>query len=502
MNPRRLAMAAIWASSAWPALNFIAANYTEVRRGGVQSIAGVLAITLFIGATGSVLYGWRARAGRGDRLLLAWLVGICLTFGYMAIRNMSALLLRSAGLALPPSLGWLLAVAGSLYIVWKFGRHPNARPAAVTFSLVAAALACVSLATAAMRSNEVVVARPVPLNTDVPAATTEGGVDVYYLILDTYAGSRGLSEVLQFDNSGFLARMERRGFRDVSSESSNYLKTAQTLGAIFALDYPMTDDPQTWTRVSRLYPALFDAGQAPALISRLRAAGYTTWYSGSFLTGCPTRHFHCLGGTAVVEPDYMTQSFLASTPLGRALMHLLEPRRDALDPLADQLYRTRAARHPSFVFAHHLAPHPPYTLDQDCRARLDEGDARQGYLDAVICVNRKVEQLVDRILAMDPRALIVLQGDHGSEFTIDWQQPIADWPPAAIRERTSFLNLVRAPPACEAQLDRPLGQVNTARFVIACAEGQPVDYLPENTYLSTYANGPDARVVRSWRPSN
>jgi hypothetical protein len=101
-------------------------------------------------------------------------------------------------------------------------------------------------------------------------------------------------------------------------------------------------------------------------------------------------------------------------------------------------------------------------------------------------------------MRVDSDPIIVLQGDHGSAFGMKWAEPMATWSTASIAERASYLNLIRAPEDCARWLDRPLGQINTARFVVACAERRPPDYLPEQTFLSTYTKGPERNVVRRW----
>jgi hypothetical protein len=201
----------------------------------------------------------------------------------------------------------------------------------------------------------------------------------------------------------------------------------------------------------------------------------------------------------------MTQSFLETTPLGREARLLLLTHRDALAPVGANLGRLTAGGKPYFVFGHHLEPHPPYMTDRHCNLRgvwpkLRYGPANEKaeYLESVQCVNQAAELLVDRILAVDPSALIVMQGDHGSGLFMQWDAPMESWDPEAVRERTSFLNLVRAPAECQRWLDRKLGQINTARFVTACVSGRAPDYLPEKTYVSRYSLELKPNVVREW----
>jgi hypothetical protein len=117
----------------------------------------------------------------------------------------------------------------------------------------------------------------------------------------------------------------------------------------------------------------------------------------------------------------------------------------------------------------------------------------------VKCENSQTERLVDVLGKFNPEAIIVLQGDHGSAFEVDWSAPLAKWSKTSISERSSYLNLIRAPEDCKQWLTGPLGQINTARFVLACLEGRAPQYLPEVTYLSTYSEDVDKGLIRAPR---
>jgi hypothetical protein len=505
MRRSRIDTAAIWAVSAWPGLNFAAANLAEVVHGGAFSLLGVLTLTVLLALSGQAAYQFGPH--RFQALVVpAWAFLICLVFGYAAIRGASASVFTSFGWALPPSGGWIVLVLLSIAVLIFVPAREKMRSAALVFSFVAAGAAVVSIGVAMFSlPSAAVVARndAGPRGLETPRSTIDRP-NVYYFILDAYAGRDELRRITGYDNAAFLLAMESRGFRDIGGAPSNYIKTSQTLGALFSLDYPQTDDPSTWQQTRVLYPDVFDAGQAPELIRRLGAQRYTFWHAASIWSGCPARHLKCLGDAAAVAPSYMTQTFLAPTPFGRPMMRLLSRYPDALGSVREHLSELTGGRGPIFVFAHHLAPHPPYFRGRDCEPldieRNDwngwSRDERAAYVGALQCVNRQVLALVDEILKMDPRALIVLQGDHGTAFGLDWGVPIDQWPPQAVAERTSFLNLVRSPPECGESLRAPMGQLNTMRFVIACIESKPPDYVPEQTFLSTYGSTPSAPVVR------
>lgn len=504
MKSARIDAIAIWLVSAWPAINFVGANWTEVMHGGAFGLLGVFTFTAVFALPGHAAVRFGPERLR-VLVVPAWVVLTCLLFGYSATRGASAALFASLGFPLPPSAGWLLLALISLAGLVFIPARENMRRAAVAFSFVAAGAATLSLSGAMLSRPPGPATAHDDARPDSPDALERHRErpNVYYFILDAYAGRDELRRVTGFDNVAFLAEATRRGFHDVTGAHSNYIKTSQTLGALFSLRYPQTDDPLTWQQPRLLYPDVFDDGQAPALIRRLAAQGYTFWHAASIWSGCPARHLKCLGDAAAVAPGYMTQTFLAPTPFGRPMMHLLGRYPDALGSVREHLHELEAGRLPIFVFAHHLAPHPPYFRDSECEQRSLErddwngwsDDERAAYVGALRCVNRQVLALIDEILRDDPEALIVLQGDHGTAFGMDWSLPIHSWPAQAVEERTSFLNLVRSPPECAETLQRPMGQLNTMRFVIACIEQVAPDYLPERSYLSSYTAGVAGPVV-------
>jgi hypothetical protein len=495
---------AIWAISWWPALNFCAANGEIVQRNGISSLGMVAAISLAISLTGYALY----RLFRRNPAVVAfWVAAIVLAFSYSIVRGLAERLFTAAGLSWPPFIVWMGVAVLVLALMVRFARVPGVHRAGLVFAFAAPAVATVMagsawLRTATTDTRDVAAAQ-------IPRSVPRTPVDVYYIILDTYAGVRSLQRDFGFDNSPFLSRMAAFGFRDVSSERSNYLLTVQSLAGIFRLDYAETEDPKTWRDPRIRYPAIFDRASPPMLIAEWRALGYETWFAGGVLSGCPARHMRCLGKSNTGPIAYTTQTFMAPTPLGKYFIHLLDARRDAIAPIEESIDTLMSRKRPTFVFAHNLQPHSPFTVDRECRPRDDDGDwgpeaiaaARAAYIGVVECVNLRVTRLMEKILARDPSALIVVQSDHGSGFRLSWNVSMSDWTEDAIRERASYLNLVRAPESCQRWLDRPLGQVNTARFVLACVEGRAPVYLPERTHLSTYADGAEAGVVRLWRPT-
>ena len=504
MNLPRVRVAAVWTISAWPAINYLQSNWHAVMQRGMRSIAGIVMITLAVGLLGHLLHRVATRKGRGGFLVVAWLVAMALLFGYSTISQLSEFLWERYELRIPAMVAWIGLVLMIAGVVVYFRKSEKLQAAAMTFGVVAGGTSVALLLMAMVTYRPVHDEHAAEEAAFVAKPARLPGLNVYYIILDAYAGQQALKETTGFDNSGFIVRMAARGFQEASTGKSNYLRTIHTLGGIFALDYPQTDDPKSWKNSRGLYPDLFDSQRSPELIQRMNAAGYAAWHSATVWGGCAHRHLNCLGAPLLLEPDYMTQTFLAPTPFGRPLMMLVGEQDNAFRSITSRLPTLLSTQMPFFVFAHHMAPHPPFMQDENCLPRnvaadnwngWDKGQ-EQAYVNSIKCVNAQVERLVDVIVRMNPNALIVLQGDHGSAFSVEWEKPLAKWSATSIRERGSFLNLIRAPVDCKRWLDQPLGQIYSARFVVACVEGRAPVYLPERTYIATYSNGREKGALR------
>jgi hypothetical protein len=97
---------------------------------------------------------------------------------------------------------------------------------------------------------------------------------------------------------------------------------------------------------------------------------------------------------------------------------------DLMDWKFEQMARLSGAPQPTFVLAHLVLPHEPFLYRADCTHRepywpanagmVGDQEADRGYLEQIICVNRKLGVLVDSILARSRRPpVILLQADHG-----------------------------------------------------------------------------------------
>ena len=186
-------------------------------------------------------------------------------------------------------------------------------------------------------------------------------------------------------------------------------------------------------------------------------------------------------------------AILGATPLITVLPALgvrLSPIRGYLSPedVVREVARERSAQ-PVLSLAHLLTPHPPYRYLEGCALREDLtdpeidywgealGEGGEQYGQSVKCLNRSLLRTIDRIEARDPNAIIVIQGDHGPKFGIEFHRPLSDWSQEQLDARFAILNAQRMPADCAARGERAELAVNTFRLVLGCIVGRRLPLL-------------------------
>jgi hypothetical protein len=204
-------------------------------------------------------------------------------------------------------------------------------------------------------------------------------------------------------------------------------------------------------------------------------------------------------------------AILGATPLTTLLPALgvrLSPVRGYLSPedVVREVGRERSAR-PVFSYAHLLTPHPPYRYLEGCALRGDltdpeidywgeaAGEGGEQYGQAVECLNRSLLRAIDRIEAEDPNAIIVIQGDHGPKFGIEFHRPLSDWSQEQLDARFAILNAHRLPAGCRARDERAELAVNTFRIVLGCITGTRLPLLSRRELMIDLEAGEVEEIV-------
>ncbi len=310
--------------------------------------------------------------------------------------------------------------------------------------------------------------------------------DIYFLIVDGLGQPEFLEQEYSISPGVLAGDLTDRGFRVLNRSQCSYpqtaLSVASTLNLGFVHELLDIPDPNNMNR-----RVLGDIVGNNRTSRALRQAGYKV---ATFPSGYPVTRFRQpdLRMEPAVNPSFLEYYVLddGMLPLVQRLMgrgpadFSYTMRRHRLNYIFDELPRARSGlddSQPIFVFAHILAPHPPFVFDGSGEPRnsvtkfgyadgshwfgINESDRdsyRTLYSAQFTHVMHRLAQAVDGILANSPRPpVIIIQGDHGPGSSVEWEDPSS----TNHRERSGIYNAWYLPPGLDIPLVDDECSVNT-----------------------------------------
>ena len=326
--------------------------------------------------------------------------------------------------------------------------------------------------------------------------------DIYYIILDGYGRADMLQSIHGYDNGAFINELEKRGFVVANQSQSNYPRTLLSLASSLNMQY--LDGLSIAMGNSHSWWPATDIIQHSQVRQFLEHEGYQTVFISSGWDMTDIRD-----GSYYVKPyRIMLRNFQAAffswtnlNFLDRISQSVIpfpsndNSRRDILFNFK-ALPEVAAYAGPKFVFAHILAPHPPFLFDSAGKP-IDENyfypefgvqvvsdnvaRYRRGYIDQLKYVNQLTLKMVDGIRANSATPpVILLQGDHGPDVFMNYDDPQK----ACLYERYSILNAYYLPGIRPDAIPEDISPVNSFRLIFNLYFGTNVGMLPNQQYFS------------------
>jgi hypothetical protein len=351
--------------------------------------------------------------------------------------------------------------------------------------------------------------------------------DIYYIILDAYGRSDMLKELYGYDNSAFLDWLTQKGFYVAEQSHSNYAQTMLSLASALNMKYldpvemksaalnAATDSrwhvDLTSAAVQLLNSAhdnaklplahLIQDNQVAATLKEngYRFVAFTSGYGGVQFPSADVVH------RATVLGDF-EESIIQTTPIADLLERAYDRRRRLhrrrIRYILDHLADSEADSASRFVLAHILSPHSPFVFRADGSPLpakygslfydeegfepgnpADRARFIEGYRGQIDYVTRQIQRVLETLLADSTRRkIIILQGDHGPNATMEWLAPSS----TALNDRMSILNAYWVPPDIRARLYPTITPINTFRIILNRYVGGTADLLPDRSYFSRY----------------
>lgn len=326
--------------------------------------------------------------------------------------------------------------------------------------------------------------------------------DIYYIILDGYASSNTLNKVYDYDNQNFIDQLTTKGFYVASKSHSNYVISFLSLASSLNMKYInyLTDEVGIES-VNRSWPNKMI--KSSKVMNSLKSEGYKFIHFSSGWGATDHNQFADYNiNTAIINEFQMVviQSTLLSLFEKVFGFVKFDERKRVLGTFS-QLAEVHNIEGPKFIFAHIMCPHPPFLFGANGESVSDAKlnmygtvwNQKENYINQLIFINKKVEMLVDEILAKsDIPPIIILQGDHGpaSSFidpvTYDdsdgWERPTDNM----LKERTGIFNAYYLPLDGDQYLYNSITPVNSFRLIFNLYFNTTYKMLDDQIYFSNY----------------
>jgi hypothetical protein len=490
-----------------PVLHLFSINAAEL---AFPEITRSLLIALLFGATVLGLAYLFLRDGKRAGLVASLFILFFFLFGDVAVWAA-----REFGLGPARSNLLVLALVAGGMVVWIWlvqRRIGNSASVNLYFNLLAVLL----LVNSAMQVGRNLIEQGVSFGTTVAQAavieSAEPLPDIYYIILDGYGRQDILQALYEFDNSSFLNELAARGFYVAEESSSNYIQTMLSLSSSFNMDYIQSLHAKGRKIENRAdLVKLLENNRVRTVLAGhgYRLISFGNEYKATISSA---EIYYDEAEDGLASPVTAFESILIDHTMARVLSHIpafnkaliempYDTHRRHILFAFDKLQEVPAMDGSYLVYAHIIAPHPPFVFDE--RGEVIEHDepftlndanyymrdhSRKSYLAGyrrqIQYINTRILETVDAILSnSETPPIIILQGDHGPGAYLHW----GSLENTLTAERFGILNAYYFPDQDYERLYPSISPVNSFRAVLNQFFDQDYRMLDDRHYYSSWS---------------
>jgi hypothetical protein len=330
----------------------------------------------------------------------------------------------------------------------------------------------------------------------VPTSTPADAPDIYYVVLDGLGRADVLRDLYGLDITEEMNGLRALGWTLSSRSSANYPQTYLALAS--ALNGSYLDPIARTMGTSSDRRPLHELIQQSAPISALKQRGYRFSLIGAKMA---VTGRHELADVCTCDWPGLNEyenALLGITPFRMLPLYgttFASQYRTVLGAF-DALERIPRDDRPNLVFAHIVAPHPPFVVDEYGRPTRREGpvayndgdhyqgtteEYRHGYRAQTRFVLRRLLAFAQKLEARRRPAVVVVHGDHGPGSAYSHRALER----TNLAERFSiFLGMKLGDPTRKIPDD--LSPVNVFRVIFNARFGSSLPLLPNRSFYATW----------------
>jgi len=297
--------------------------------------------------------------------------------------------------------------------------------------------------------------------------------NVYYVLMESYPSRLALKRIFNFEQPQFYGDLERRGFEVHHDAFSNYHSTVSSMASLFAMDHHYLQDA-VGNLDSHSARHIISARVYNAVVDIFRRNGYRVEYlherRNQVRLGADVDYLWPVPSVLPALKEFLAPYWTRNRGASIVRRERLEAFRAAIDARLDTLEETDFPR-----FTYLYLRTPGHSKNWLSMANVEEAvpaleKYRRGYPADVRTANRELEDLLDRIIASDPGALIVVGGDHGAwAWRVEQRPDGTSVPPEIVAlDRLGILLAIRFPGDYDGRYgEEQITNVNLFRYVFA-----------------------------------
>ena len=268
---------------------------------------------------------------------------------------------------------------------------------------------------------------------DIPVqiSDVENKPNIYFIILDEYAGFIQLKNDFNFDNSNFSIELEKRDFFVGTESFSNYPNTSLSVPSIMNMIY-LDFIPDKLGKDSKNIRVVEKMINENNVMKILQSNDYKITTLDGVVGRIPNTYLADVtlcSSIFDINPDIRKNFALVYVPIvGLQDLVFNEVIRNKLECSFSALIDfNEDPKNPDFVVAHLRFPHSPYLYDSfgNSVSINDRGD-KNAYLEQLKFANKKTLEIIDSIQERSSENIIIVISDHGYRPYINWENPTID----------------------------------------------------------------------------
>jgi len=319
--------------------------------------------------------------------------------------------------------------------------------------------------------------------------------DIYYIILDGYAGSESLKKTFEFENNEFRDFLISNNFYVPQHSHANYPHSYQSLASSLNMKYINEIESEN---LQKRTDVAYQMIENNLVMNNFKSKGFEiiNVYSG----WGPTRDMNISDINLCDEYRGLVDSELFSMVLNKSVLDPFfvklfeDDRKDLIMCHFSKIKNAHSiTEKPIFLFAHITIPHGPYVFGPNGESItpeslqlgenvVDLGNNKvnkAGYLGQLKFTNKLATDMIENILLnYENPPIIVIQGDHGSGEIPGWNKLEKE----GLQERHSNFVAILVPNSEKEIFYETITPVNIFRIILNNYFGETLPLLDDKMY--------------------